>query len=376
MCVHCEKTEMKRIWTASHATKCKVAVIGGGMGGYSVLRAVSRRFPDDTLLVEPKSVHYFPAIFSRIGTLVRDISKPPLVYPKDLPFGAQWMRDEVSHFCPEENWFLTVSEQKVDYDYLVLATGLAVNLQDIKGLESSLGKNGVSTSLVSEQTPIMKDCFENFSGGHMVFTVPAGPIKCSARPERWIAFADDLLRAKRIRSHSRISLYVASSGDDFSRTYEKQLREKCDHLDVEMHSRYSLMEILGHERIAVFQSPEGETVRVSFDLMYVTPPMHPQAIMRECGPPLATTDGWVRINERTMRHVVFPNVYALGDCTSLPTTSSAASLQAQAQVLKCNLLADAGCPDSSAKTFQFEEYAHDEDGGYAEEVTIETTASI
>ena len=41
--------------------------------------------------------------------------------------------------------------------------------------------------------------------------------------------------------------------------------------------------------------------------------------------PLANSDGWVDVNKQTLQHNKFPNVFALGDCTSLPTSKTAAA---------------------------------------------------
>ncbi|KAG8728856.1 hypothetical protein FRC12_021437 [Ceratobasidium sp. 428] len=54
---------------------------------------------------------------------------------------------------------------------------------------------------------------------------------------------------------------------------------------------------------------------------------------------LADATGWVDVNEATLQHKnpAYSNVFSLGDCSSLPTSKTAAAITAQAPVLTENL---------------------------------------
>jgi len=53
--------------------------------------------------------------------------------------------------------------------------------------------------------------------------------------------------------------------------------------------------------------------------------------------PIADGDGWVEVDSKTMRHVCYPNIFSLGDCSSLPTSKTGAAVRKQAPVLVENL---------------------------------------
>jgi sulfide:quinone oxidoreductase len=55
--------------------------------------------------------------------------------------------------------------------------------------------------------------------------------------------------------------------------------------------------------------------------------------------PLADKAGWVEVNRNTLQHTRFPDVFALGDASSLPTGRTGAAIRKQAPVLVGNLLA-------------------------------------
>lgn len=51
---------------------------------------------------------------------------------------------------------------------------------------------------------------------------------------------------------------------------------------------------------------------------HVTPPMGPLEFIKRS--PLADAAGWVDVSASSLQHVKFPNVFSLGDCSSLPTS--------------------------------------------------------
>jgi sulfide:quinone oxidoreductase len=72
-------------------------------------------------------------------------------------------------------------------------------------------------------------------------------------------------------------------------------------------------------------------------MLHVTPPMSaPDVIARS---PLANAAGFVEVDKATLQHVRHPNVFSLGDASSLPTSKTAAAIRAQLPVMIVNLVA-------------------------------------
>ena len=74
----------------------------------------------------------------------------------------------------------------------------------------------------------------------------------------------------------------------------------------------------------------GSLVRCMWTLSH-----HTLDVLR--GAPIADEAGWVAVDRETLRSTKFGNVWALGDCSSLPTSKTAAAVIAQAPVLTENL---------------------------------------
>ena len=101
---------------------------------------------------------------------------------------------------------------------------------------------------------------------------------------------------------------------------------------------HDLVAVDSAARKAIFKkAADGSTVSVDYTMLHVTPPMGPLNVFK--GSPIADAAGWVPVDKSTLQHTSpeFSNVFALGDCSSLPTSKTAAAITAQAPVLTENL---------------------------------------
>ena len=86
---------------------------------------------------------------------------------------------------------------------------------------------------------------------------------------------------------------------------------------IDVRFRHDLTEIRAGSKEAVFDHLDtGETIVQPYDMIHVTPPMSAPDFLK--GSPLANADGWVDVDKATLQHVRFPNVFSLGDASSLP----------------------------------------------------------
>ncbi|KAM6500556.1 hypothetical protein JOM56_003570 [Amanita muscaria] len=88
-------------------------------------------------------------------------------------------------------------------------------------------------------------------------------------------------------------------------------------------------------RKATFKTADGSHVQFEYSLLHATPPMGPLDVIAKS--PIADTAGWVEVNQDTLQHVKYKNIFSLGDCSSLLTARTAAAITAQAPVLTENL---------------------------------------
>jgi sulfide:quinone oxidoreductase len=107
------------------------------------------------------------------------------------------------------------------------------------------------------------------------------------------------------------------------------------------HFNTNLTEVRVGDKTAVFDILDGENkgqkLELPFGLLHVVPPMGPPDVIKKS--PLADSVGWTDVDEGSLQHRKFPNVFGLGDASSLPTSKTAAAITGQAPVLAHNLVA-------------------------------------
>ncbi len=96
-------------------------------------------------------------------------------------------------------------------------------------------------------------------------------------------------------------------------------------------------------KVATFSTPNG-AAESPYDFVNVVPPMRAPQAVRNSPLPWRTgpwaSEGWVEVDKATLRHVRFPNVFAVGDIAGVPKGKTAASVKWQVPVALDHLVAD------------------------------------
>lgn len=102
--------------------------------------------------------------------------------------------------------------------------------------------------------------------------------------------------------------------------------------------QHNLSSIDANNHVATFKKADGSDLKVDYTTLHVTPPMGPLDFLK--GSPIADAAGWVSVDQATLQHTKpeYANIFAIGDCSSLPTSKTAAAITAQAPVLTENLV--------------------------------------
>ena len=262
-----------------------------------------------------------------------------LVYARNVTDVDDKINDAAAAFDPENNCLGTRDGKTLAYDYLVVCPGLQIDWDKIKGLPEALGKNGVCSNYAYDQAPVTWENIRNFKGGNAVFTFPPPPIKCAGAPQKIMYLAEDYFRKHGLRDKTRVLYYCATPTIFSAPKYAAALMEQVvGPRGIEVFFKHSLVEIRGDAREAVFKNADtGELVVQPYDMLHAVPPMSAPDFLK--GSPIANEGGWVEVNKETTQHVRYPNIFSLGDASSLPTSKTAAAIRAQAPVLAANLLA-------------------------------------
>ncbi len=316
----------------------EVLIIGGGSGGLSVAaRLLNQPDAPQVTILEPAEHHYYQPLWTLVGGGVfpREASARPMA--SVMPRGATWLRERVESFAPETHEVVLAGGRRLAYRYLVVAPGIQLNWGDVEGLPEALGHGGVCSNYSYETVPYTWEAIQSLREGNAVFTFPATPIKCAGAPQKIMYLAEEALRRRGVRSQVRITYASATPGIFGVPKYAAALSQIVAARDIHTEFRKNLVALRPASKEAVFRDvADGSELLMSYDMIHVTPPQGAPSFVASS--PLADGAGWVEVDQYTLQHVRYPDVFSLGDASSLPCSKTGAAIRKQAPILVQNLL--------------------------------------
>jgi sulfide:quinone oxidoreductase len=323
---------------SQHST---VLIIGGGAAGVSVANNMRRRNPTiDIALVEPSENHYYQPGFTSVGggayTLKQTMRKEAdLIHPS-----VKWLKDYAETFQPEDNTVTLRSGDVVGYDYLVVCPGLQLDWGKIEGLKETIGKNQVCSNYSPETVEYTWDCIQNLKSGIALFTQPPMPIKCAGAPQKIMYLAADRLRKKGILDKFTIEFLNAGPALFGVPFFAKALSKVAADFGITTTFNHNLVAIDGDAKMAIFEVTDAngnkERITKAFDMIHVTPPQSAPDFIKQS--PLANAAGWVDVNDKSLQHSKYPNIFSLGDVAATTNAKTAAAVRKQVPVVVDNIL--------------------------------------
>lgn len=318
-----------------------VAIVGAGTAGISVaarLARASKQLKGNIVIIDPASKHYYQPLWTLVGGGAAKKEDSERDMSSLIPEGVEWMQDAVTSFQPEQYQLQTQAGTTVIYDYLVVAAGLHIHWDGIKGLQDALGKDGVCSNYSYESVDSTWEAIQSFKGGTAIFTHPNSPVKCGGAPQKIMYLADDYFRKSGVRKQSEVIFASAKSVIFDVKKYADTLDQVVKRKGIQTKYKRNLIEVRADVKEAVFENLDTKDQEViKYDLLHVTPIMKAPDFLKESS--LTDQGGWVDVDPYTLQHKAYPNVFGLGDCANLPTSKTGAAIRKQAPVVENNLLA-------------------------------------
>lgn len=368
--------------TKLHASdvKAKIVIVGGGLAGISTAaRLMNSLSNPDITVVEPNanSVSYQPGN-TFVGAGIYE--KKDVMYKlKDfLPNGVKLIEDKAVEFDPDNNTVTTSKKFMIQYDYLVVAAGVALDFGKIKGLEElgdmytmdekskitkTFANSGASTIYNTDAAVItwrnMQNLIAQAQAGkkvNAVFSHPNTAIKCGGAPKKIMYLMDARLNeaSKEARANVDMTFYPNGSKMFGVKEYEDAIKKQYQERNMKWKYAHNLVEVNLKEKIAIFNHhweekgaydedieefeviKKSENVEVPYDFLHIAPPM--KAAPYIANSPIGSRKGWVPVNKETLQHVKYKNVFSLGDIAAIPLGKTGGSVRKQYKVLVDNLI--------------------------------------
>jgi NADPH-dependent 2,4-dienoyl-CoA reductase/sulfur reductase-like enzyme len=293
----------------------------------------------DIAIIDASENHFYQPGWTLVGSGLRKKTEFRKPLASLIPSHITHVVENVKTFKPDSSSLVTSTGRTLSYDALVVAAGLQINWDAIKGLPEALAdpSSGVKSIYSYDTCDQVWSNIEALKGGKAVFTQPIGVIKCPGAPQKimWMAWSrfDRTSRGNDISIDFYNGMPTMFSVKKYSDALEALRLER----KIGGHFQHSLTSIDAANRKATFLKADKSTVEVDYDFLHAVPPMGPLEFLKTA--PISDAAGWVDVNPASLRHnkPEYGNIFALGDCSSLPTSRTAAAITAQAPVVAENL---------------------------------------
>ena len=337
-------------------TKARIVMIGAGAAGTSLVNRLMDRLDGAQItLLDPRAEHlYQPGL-----TLVAAGLKPAgytLSNTADwLPKGITMIAEAAAAIDPVAKTVATTGGKSLPYDFLIVATGLVLDHDAIEGFSLDLvGTNGIGALYAgpdyAAKTWVAAKAFTE-TGGVGLFTRPGTEMKCAGAPLKHTFLIEDIASRSAAKGKYEIH-YAANNNALFSvPIVSEKVRMLFDERGITPHYSHVLKSVDPGRKLATFATSTIDPttkaevkadVEMPYDYLHVIPPQRAPDVIRQSGLSWAdkwTDQGWAEVDMKTLRHLRFPDVFALGDIAGVPKGKTAASVKWMVPVVEDHLVA-------------------------------------
>ncbi|WP_026421933.1 NAD(P)/FAD-dependent oxidoreductase [Actinokineospora inagensis] len=327
-----------------------VVVVGGGTAGITVAARLRKAGVEDITVIDPAGTHHYQPLWTLVGGGRAPLHKSARPQASVMPKGVNWVRRAAAGVEPEAHEVRLDDGTTIGYDRLVVCPGIQLDWHKIPGLTESLSGR-VSSNYAAELAPKTWELIKSTRRGTAVFAMPAGPIKCAGAPQKICYLAADYWRRQgaRVATH----LVLPTPGLFGVKEFADVLAGVVRRYGITTHFASEVTEVRADAVVI-----NGQTLPCT--MAHLVPPQSAPDWIKAST--LAGASGYVEVDRHTLRHVKYPDIFALGDAAATPNSKTGAAIRKQAPVVVANLLASmrgeqltaryngyASCPLTTAK---------------------------
>lgn len=306
----------------------RILVLGAGFGGLELTTRLSEELGDETEIVLVDKADSFVMGFSKLDVMFGRTTADAVhhSYADIVKPGVRFVRATIQSIDPTRRSIET-DVGHFDADIMVVALGADLDPTATPGLiAAGLDYYTPSGAFAA------RDILDSFQGGRVIVGVTSTPFKCPPAPSETALMMHDFLTTRGLRDVSDISL-VMPLGSPIPPSPEasRSLLAAFAERDIHWYPNRLVQSLDPKRHIAVLA--DGD--ELPFDLFLGVPKHHVPPVVAESG---MCIDGWIPVDPLTLE-TRFPNVYAVGDVTSVGTPKAGVFSERQAGVVADRIIA-------------------------------------
>lgn len=338
------------------STKARIVVIGAGAAGTALVnRLVERLDGAQITILDARVEHLYQPGFSLVAAGLKPASYTQSKTTDWLPDGITLVAENAAAIDPIAKTVATTGGQSLAYDFLIVAPGLVLDHDAIEGFSLDMvGTNGIGALYAGPQYAAKTwEAASKFTqeGGIGLFTRPATEMKCAGAPIKHTFLIDDI--ASRGVGAGKYEIHYAAPQQALFSVpiVHEKLRMLFGQRGFDSHYGRTLKSVDAGKKRATFVETVTDPltnivtksdVEMPYDYLHVIPPQRAPEVIRQSGLSWAdkwTDQGWAEVDMKTLRHLRYPDVFALGDVAGVPKGKTAASVKWMVPVVEDHLVA-------------------------------------
>jgi sulfide:quinone oxidoreductase len=312
----------------------RIVILGAGTAGTLMANRLVRLLPREThqiTLIDRDDLHlYQPGLlFLPFG----DEREADLVRSRRsvLDAGVTLRFAEIDRIAADEARVYLQGSEPLPYDVLIIATGTRILPEQTPGLMGHGWRDTAFDFYTLDGAKALAEKLDGFTGGRVVVNVVDMPIKCPVAPLEFLFLAESYFRKRGLRDKVEIVYATPLEGAFTKPRASAVLGGMLEKRGISVIGDFGVSEVDGERR--VIKAFDGR--ETNYDLL-VSVPQHggAEAVARSG---FGDASGFVPTDKHTLQSKAFPNIFALGDATDLPSSKAGAVAHFQGDVLVSNI---------------------------------------
>jgi sulfide:quinone oxidoreductase len=317
----------------------QIVILGGGTGGTIMANRLRRIYDEDDAIVtvvdqDGQHIYQPGLLFVPFG-----LADPgDIVRPRERQFhkGIVSLQHAIDHVDLEGDQVFLVDGPTLAYDVLIVATGARLLPDETEGLTGTGWMDTIFTFYDLPGATALEGALRDFEGGRLVVNVVDMPIKCPVAPLEFCFLADWFLRERGIRDRVDLSYVTPLDGAFTKPAASKALAGLLAEKQVNLVTEFNTGEVAGPHDLEAGRLIGYDEREVPFDLL-VTIPLHGGAEYVSRSEGLGDELDFVPADEHTLQSKAKPNVFVIGDASSLPASKAGSVTHFEGEVLTENV---------------------------------------
>jgi sulfide:quinone oxidoreductase len=295
----------------------RIVILGSGFGGLTAANLLRKNLSleHQIVVVDKKKFFMMGLVNLWILSGIRRLEDSQIALNKLENKEITFLNDEVTTIDISKKFIRTRSNNKLEYDYLIIALGAELAAEEIDGFICNGGFNLYD----AEQIPKLREKIVALRNGRIAICITNIPYKCPPAPYEASLLINDILVKNGMRDSIDIDFYTPApialpvAGAKLSQDIVNLLNDN----HINFHPLHKLKAVVDKE---IIEFENGN--KTNYDLLIGIPPHKVPTVIKSSGL-VKEGQNWIDVDKFSLK-TNYENVFAIGDVTEIKVDQMAA----------------------------------------------------